>query len=80
MIFVSSSDSFGSDGVASTSDDFEQVQLPPLVGRDLDLVEPHRVLRELRDRPRVARLVGARVDRFGVVGDEVLLHPARLAC
>ena len=54
MIFVSSSASFGSDGVASTSDDLEQVQLTPLVGRHLDLVELRRVLRELRDGVDVA--------------------------
>ena len=50
MSLVSSSASFGSDGVASTSDDLEQVQLAALVGRHLDLVEAGRFLREPRGR------------------------------
>ena len=48
-IFVSSSASFGSAGVAITSDELQQVELAALVGRHLDLVEPRRLLREPRD-------------------------------
>ena len=78
MIFDSSSDSFASDGVASTSDDLQQVQLPALVGRQVDLVVLRRLLGEAG--AGVVRAPGwPRGDRFGVVGDEGLLHPAGLA-
>ena len=77
MIFESSSDSFGSDGVARTSDTFSSVSCRRWSGGHLDLVEPGRLLREPR-AGLVCRLVRARGERFGVVGDVGLLHPAGL--
>ena len=77
-ICVSSSDFFGSDGRRQHQRHLQQVELPPLVGaaartlsnRDGLLGEPGDASDE--------RLRGARVERFGVVGDEVLRHPSRL--
>ena len=56
----------------------QHVQLPALVGGQLELVEPRRLLHEAGDRVDVP-LVGARAERFRVGGDEVLLDPACLA-
>ena len=48
MIFVSSSDSFGSDGVASTSDTFSRFSCRRWSAGTSTLVELRRLLRELR--------------------------------
>ena len=53
-------------------------QLTALVGGQLQVVEPRRLLHVAGDRVDVP-LVGARAQRFRVGGDEVLLDPARLA-
>ena len=55
----------------------QQVQLAPLARRDLHAVVLRGLLRE-SCAGLVGRLVGARGDRFGVVGDVGLLHPAGL--
>ncbi len=57
--------------------DLQEIELPPLLGGQLDLVELGRLLGELRGR--VGDLLGRpRVERFGVVRDEVLRDPAGL--
>ena len=56
----------------------QQIDLAALVRRQLQAFKARRVLRILRDRFDEG-LVGPGVDRFGVGGDEVLLHPAGLA-
>ena len=58
--------------------DLQQVQLTALRRGQLHLVVLRRLLGKASARV-VRRLAGARGNRFGVVGDEVLLHPAGLA-
>jgi hypothetical protein len=57
---------------------FQHVELTSLVGRHLHPIEFRRLLRKSRrgvsDLPRCAR-----VDRFGIVGDEVLGNPSGLS-
>ena len=79
MIFVSSSDSFGSDGVAITSDSFSRLSCRRWSAGTSTLSNCVASFAKLRDRRRCSRLVRARGERFGVVGDEGLLHPAGLA-
>ena len=55
----------------------QQVQLPALVGRQLETLELHGVFRVLRDRLDEG-LVRPGVNPLGIDGDEVLLHPAGL--
>ena len=77
MIFESSSDSFGSEGGARTSDTFSRFSCRRSVRRHLDAVVLGRLLGEPR-AGLVRRLVRARGERFRVVGDVGLLHPAGL--
>ena len=57
--------------------ELEEVELAALVGRNLDFVEPGRLLGEARNGARHLQ-IHSRADRLGVVGDEGLRDPPRL--
>jgi len=54
---------------------FQQVHLPPLVRRQVDAIEPRRVLGQARGRLDVF-LAGPSVDGFGVFGNVGLMDPS----